>query len=154
MIKEDISDFQKGYAQKYHHYITIGYITKCPELELPEEPGHFYLSEIPSYEGIDENLSAVTVDSEQSTNIAKPIMQEEALLIKRSVPAGQFIDLEKEKVCKVELHVIVYFVSTSVAIILHPNAFITSMFSLFLSFSPLIFSDFENNSIHFCRICV
>lgn len=91
--KEDITDFEKGYAQKYHHYITIGYITKCPEIETVPEPGHYYLSEVPSYENLDEPLPITKVDDGKQgdlwRNMAKPVIQEDALSIKNPVLSGQ-----------------------------------------------------------------
>ena len=88
-MKEDITDFEKGYAQKYHHYITIGYIEKWPEIETTPEPGHFYLSEVPSYEHLDESLPMTQMVNEKPTNQAKPIIQDAALTIKHPVVSGQ-----------------------------------------------------------------
>ena len=95
--KEDIKDFEKGYAQKYHHYITIGYVTKCPDIEKPSEPGHFYLSEVPSYDYLDDSLAIPKTDSEMPTNVTKPIIQDAAFNIKNSLSSGQSV-LEENKV--------------------------------------------------------
>ena len=88
-MKDDIADFQEHYAGKYHHYITIGYINKNPEIEVPEEKGHFYLSEVPSYEQLLESESKTSDDLRKQTYTGQPVVEEGGFPTKTPLLSGE-----------------------------------------------------------------
>ena len=95
-MKEDIADFQEHYAGKYHHYITIGYITKNPEIEMPEEQRHFYLSEVPSYDHLTEENENVVSDTKKYTNIEKPVVEETHFPTKTPILSGESLSQDNK----------------------------------------------------------
>ena len=88
-MKDDIADFQEHYAGKYHHYITIGYIIKNPEIEMPEEQRHFYLSEVPSYEHLTEDNQNAVSDTGKYTNIDNSVVEETGFPTKTPILSGE-----------------------------------------------------------------
>ena len=97
--KEDIVDFQEHYAGKYHHYITIGYIIKNPEIEIQDEKGHFYLSEVPTYDQLLESDRKLPGDLERKTSVTpKEIMDENGIPTKIPVISGEAVE-QDNKVC-------------------------------------------------------
>ena len=98
--KEDIVDFQDHYAGKYHHYITIGYITKNPEPEMLDEKGHFYLSEVPSYEQLMDSDRKLSGDLEKKTSIVgQQVLDESGIPMKTPIQSGESIS-QDDRVCK------------------------------------------------------
>ena len=75
----------------------MGYINKNPELEIPEEQSHFYLSEVPSYEHLTEqNEPKSALELENHAKAQQASVEDHPVSIKQSVSSGTSMDQDNK----------------------------------------------------------
>ena len=92
----------------------MGYINKNPELEIPEEQSHFYLSEVPSYEHLTEqNEPKSALELEKHAKARHESIDDQPISIKHSVSSGTSLDQDNkvwQNIEKYKLHENVYII--------------------------------------------